>query len=89
MRGPDEHMGARLIAMIPEKFVSEDHPLRPIRDMVDKALYELSPEFSKMYSQPADRESLRRSCSRPFFCKRSTRSRFCSDGSWTTIPKYD
>ena len=50
MRGPDEHMGARLIAVIPEKFVSEDHPLRPIRDMVDKALMELSPEFSKMYS---------------------------------------
>lgn len=43
-------MGAKLIAVIPEKFVPQDHPLRPIRDMVDKALLELSPEFSKMYS---------------------------------------
>ncbi len=50
MRGPDERMGAKLIAVIPEKFVPLDHPLRPIRDMVDRALFELSPEFSKMYS---------------------------------------
>jgi len=26
-------MGAKLIAVIPEKFVSPDHPLRLIRDM--------------------------------------------------------
>jgi transposase len=50
MRGPDERMGAKLIAVIPEKFVPPDHPLRPIRDMVDKALVELSSDFSKMYS---------------------------------------
>jgi transposase len=50
MRGPDERMGAKLIAVIPEKFVPDDHPLRPIRDMVDRALLDLSPEFSKMYS---------------------------------------
>ncbi len=50
MRGPGERMGAKLIAVIPEKFVPDDHPLRPIRDMVDRALLELSPEFSKMYS---------------------------------------
>ena len=29
----------------------KDHPLRPIRAMVDKVLKELSPEFSKMYSK--------------------------------------
>ncbi len=50
MRGPDERLGAKLIAVIPEKFVPLDHPLRPIREMVDRALLELSPEFSKMYS---------------------------------------
>ncbi len=49
MRGPDERMGAKLIAVIPEKFDPLDHPLRPIRDMVDRALLELSPDFSKMY----------------------------------------
>ena len=29
----------------------KDHPLRPIRTMVDKVLKELSPEFHKMYSK--------------------------------------
>ena len=29
----------------------KDHPLRPIRTMVDKVLKELSPEFNKMYSK--------------------------------------
>jgi transposase len=31
--------------------VRQDHPLRPIRTMVDKVLKELSPEFNKMYSK--------------------------------------
>ena len=31
--------------------VPQDHPLRPIRKMVDQALEELSPEFNKMYSR--------------------------------------
>ena len=35
----------------PEQRVRKDHPLRPIRAMVDRVLKELSPEFAKMYSQ--------------------------------------
>ena len=35
----------------PEQRVRKDHPLRPIRTMVDKVLKELSPEFDKMYSK--------------------------------------
>ena len=35
----------------PEQRVRKDHPLRPIRTMVDKVLKELSPEFNKMYSK--------------------------------------
>jgi hypothetical protein len=35
----------------PEQRVRKDHPLRPIRAMVDKVLRELSPEFNKMYSK--------------------------------------
>ncbi len=35
----------------PERRVRKDHPLRPIRTMVDKVLKELSPEFDKMYSK--------------------------------------
>jgi transposase len=50
MRSPDEDRGTILYAFIPDKFVPQDHPLRPIRDMADKALYELHSEFSKMYS---------------------------------------
>jgi len=34
----------------PESVVPRDHPLRPIRKMVDQALEELSPVFEKMYS---------------------------------------
>jgi hypothetical protein len=50
MRGPDERIGGKLIAVTPEKFIPDDHTLRPIRDMVDRALLDLFPEFSKMYS---------------------------------------
>ena len=35
----------------PEARVPRDHPLRPIRDMVNKALAELSGEFQVMYSR--------------------------------------
>jgi transposase len=33
-----------------EQRVPEDHPLRPIRRMVDRALAEMSPEFDELYS---------------------------------------
>ena len=35
----------------PEQRVRKDNPLRPIRDMVDRVLKELSPEFDKMYAK--------------------------------------
>ena len=34
----------------PEKRVPVDHPLRPIRKMVDEILKEMSPQFQKLYS---------------------------------------
>jgi transposase len=34
----------------PEKRVPADHPLRPIRKMVDEILKEMSPRFTKLYS---------------------------------------
>jgi transposase len=34
----------------PEERVPADHPLRPIRSMVDRALKELSPRFAELYS---------------------------------------
>ena len=35
----------------PEQRVRKDHPLRPIRAMVDEVLKKLSPEFQKMYAK--------------------------------------
>jgi transposase len=35
----------------PEKRVPRDHPLRPMREMVDRALVELSPRFEGLYAK--------------------------------------
>jgi transposase len=35
----------------PEQRVRKDHPLRPIRTMVDEILKQLSPQFTKMYAK--------------------------------------
>jgi transposase len=51
MRGTDQQQGHVFSYISPEQRVRKDHPLRPIRTMVDKVLKELSPEFSKMYSK--------------------------------------
>src|SRR5947207_11652587 len=51
MRGTDQQQGHVFSYISPEQRVRKDHPLRPIRAMVDKVLKELSPEFSKMYSK--------------------------------------
>ncbi len=34
-----------------ETRIPADHPLRPIRELVDEALRELSPAFSKLYAR--------------------------------------
>jgi hypothetical protein len=34
-----------------EQRIPEDHPLRPIRQMVDRVLREMSPEFDGLYSK--------------------------------------
>jgi transposase len=51
MRGDDQQQGHVFSYISPEQRVRKDHPLRPIRTMVDKVLKELSPEFNKMYSK--------------------------------------
>ncbi len=50
MRGIEDRSDALFIYVSPESFVPEDHPLRPIRVMADKALKSLSKEFDRMYS---------------------------------------
>ena len=51
MRGDDVQQEAMFSYLSPEARVPRDHPLRPIRDMVNKALAELSGEFQAMYSR--------------------------------------
>ena len=45
MRGDDQRQSGMFNYVSPEKRVPKDHPLRPIREMVDQALGELSPRF--------------------------------------------
>lgn len=50
MRGGDTQQGHMWSYIRPEQRVPQDHPLRPIRGMVDQALKELSPRFALLYS---------------------------------------
>ena len=48
MRGDDVQQQARFSYLSPEARVPQDHPLRPIRNMVNQAVAELSGEFQAM-----------------------------------------
>ena len=50
MRGDDRNQEDMFSYISPEKRVPKDHPLRAIRRMVDAVLADLSPHFSKIYS---------------------------------------
>ena len=50
MRGDDEQQEGMFSYISPEKRVPADHPLRPIRKIVDEILKEMSPKFQKLYS---------------------------------------
>jgi transposase len=50
MRGADQQPDAMFSYVSPEQRVPKDHPLRPIREMANQALEELSPRFSKIYA---------------------------------------
>ena len=50
MRGDDTQQGHMWSYLQPEQRVPQDHPLRPIRAMVDQALRDLSPRFALLYS---------------------------------------
>ena len=51
MRGDDNQQEGMFSYISPEKRVPADHPLRPIRKMVDQILKEMSPQFAKLYSE--------------------------------------
>src|SRR3984957_18321784 len=50
MHGDDNQQEGMFSYISPEKRVPADHPLRPIRKMVDEILKEMSPKFAKLYS---------------------------------------
>jgi transposase len=51
MRGDDRRQGAMFSYVSLEQRVPENHPLRPIRAMVDQALVDLSEAFEGLYSR--------------------------------------
>jgi transposase len=51
MRGSDQQQSHVFSYISPEQRVRKDHPLRPIRAMVDEILKQLSPQFQKMYAK--------------------------------------
>ena len=51
MRGDVERQTMILSAGTPDQLIPEDHPIRLIKPMVDRALAELSPTFSRMYAK--------------------------------------
>src|ERR1022692_3226052 len=51
MRGSDQQQSHVFSYISPEQRVRQDHPLRPIRTMVDDILKQLSPQFNKMYAK--------------------------------------
>ena len=50
MRGADTQQDTLFSTVIPEERVPADHPLRPIREMVNAALNELDADFNALYS---------------------------------------
>ena len=58
MRGEDQQAGAMFIYRRLEDWVPEDHPLRPLRAMVNEALRELSPRFDAIYAKRFGRPSV-------------------------------
>ena len=50
MRGEDHNQQAMFSYVSLEARVPKDHPLRPVRIMVDNALLDLAPLFKEMYS---------------------------------------
>jgi len=57
MRGPNQEQDHIFSYRSPAERVPSDHPLRIIKDIANRALKELSPEFNKMYS-PVGRASI-------------------------------
>jgi transposase len=51
MRGGDGQQAGMFSYVSPERRVPADHPLRPIREMTDVVLRQLSPRFARLYAK--------------------------------------
>jgi len=51
MRGEHEQQAPMWSYISPEQRIPQDHPLRPIRTLVDAVLKDLSPRFSRLYAK--------------------------------------
>lgn len=51
MRGDDEQTAGMFSYLSPEERVPQDHPLRPMRRLVDRVLNELSADFDRLYAK--------------------------------------
>jgi transposase len=51
MRGEDQRAASLFSYVSLEQRIPADHPLRPIRELVDEALRSLSPAFNKLYAR--------------------------------------
>ncbi len=51
MRGEKEKQIVMLSSLTPDQLVPQDHPIRKIKPIVDRALSELSPIFNQMYAE--------------------------------------
>ena len=51
MRGADDHQDGMFSYLSPAARVPQDHPLRPIKKMVNQALNEVWHDFAAMYAK--------------------------------------
>jgi transposase len=51
MRGDDQQQSGMFSYISAEQRVPQNHPLRPVRKMVDEALAEMSPRFTRLYAK--------------------------------------
>lgn len=62
MRGDQEQQAPMWSYISPEQRIPQDHPLRPLRTLVDAVLKELSPRFSRLYAKPVGPRLPRSGC---------------------------
>ena len=82
MRGSDEQPGYLFSYVSAEARVPHDHPLRPVRALVDAALRRLSPRFDTLYVSSGGLRSPRRNCCARCCCRCSTP--FAASASWSS-----